>query len=223
MSKVCFECRKPGHFKEDCSKLKKKYEEDSKEKEKLKKKSAWMDAKKKKKKKKKNKKKKTQKATWSDSSDNQKSEQGTEDEEVNLCLFANSSEGEYDISDALPEDLQEVLEEIFMKFKSIRKELKKVKNENLHQLVKILCLTEDLEMIDYAPKENIEVIKRLRELELENIKIIKEEITLKEEVESLILVTLTKPLADKDQDEFINLRESMKSFLVAKRHLTCYK
>ena len=40
-SKVCFECRKPGHFKEDCPRLKKKYEDkDSEEKEKLKKKSA---------------------------------------------------------------------------------------------------------------------------------------------------------------------------------------
>ena len=90
-SKVCFECRKPGHFKEDCPRLKKKYEDkDSEEKEKLKKKSAWKDDKKKK--------KKTLKATWSDSSDDEKNED-TEDEEVNLCLMANSSEGEYDISD----------------------------------------------------------------------------------------------------------------------------
>ena len=59
-SKVCFECRKPGHFKEDCPRLKKKYEDkDSEEKENLKKKFVWKDDKKKKK-------KKALKATWSD-------------------------------------------------------------------------------------------------------------------------------------------------------------
>ena len=136
-SKVCFECRKPGHFKEDCPRLKKKYEDkDSKEKEKLKRKSAWKDDKKKKKKKKK---KKALKATWSDSSDDQKNED-IKDEEVNLCLMANSRKGEHDISDTSPKDLQEAIEEVFMKLKSTRKELNKVKNENLWQLVKIFML-----------------------------------------------------------------------------------
>ena len=47
MSKVCFVCRKPSDFKEDCSRLKKKYEDkDLEEKEKLKKKSAWKKKKK---------------------------------------------------------------------------------------------------------------------------------------------------------------------------------
>ena len=45
--------------------------------------------------------------------------------------MANSSEGEYDISDTSLEELQEALEEVFLKLKSSRKELKKVKNENL--------------------------------------------------------------------------------------------
>ena len=76
------------------------------------------------------------KATWSDSSDDEKNED-IEDEEVNLCPMANCSEGEYDISDTSPEDLQEALEEVFMKLKSTRKELKKVKNENLQQLENI--------------------------------------------------------------------------------------
>ena len=73
MFKVCFECRKSGHFKEDCPWLKKQYKDkDSQEKEKLKKKSAWKDNKKKKKKKK--------KATWSDSSNDEKNE-GIKDKE----------------------------------------------------------------------------------------------------------------------------------------------
>ena len=100
------------HFKEDCPRLKKKYKDkDSKEKEKLKKKSTWKDEKKKKKKK-----KKVLKATWSDSSDDEKNE-GIKDEEVNLCLIPNSSKGEYDISDTSTEDLQEALEDVFMKLK----------------------------------------------------------------------------------------------------------
>ena len=94
-SKLCFECKKPGHFKADCSRLKKKYAgKDSEEKEKLKKKSAWKD----------DKKKKALKATRSDSSDGEKNKD-IEDEEVNLCLMANSSEGEYDISDTSLEEL----------------------------------------------------------------------------------------------------------------------
>ena len=112
MSKVCFECRKSGHFKEDCPWLKKQYKDkDSQEKEKLKKESTWKDNKKKKKKK---------KATWSDSSNDEKNE-GIKDKEENLCLMANSSEGEYDISDTSLVDIQEALEEVFMKLKSTRK------------------------------------------------------------------------------------------------------
>ena len=53
------------------------------------------------------------------------------------------------------------------KKKSTRKELKTVKN-------KILCLTEDLEMINGAPKESEEALKKLRQLELENTGIVKE-------------------------------------------------
>ena len=91
ISKVYFVCRKLGHFKEDCPRLKKKYEDnDSEEKEKLKKKSAWKDDKKKKK-------KKALTPTWSNSSNDEKNKD-IEDEEVNLCLMANSSEGEYDIN-----------------------------------------------------------------------------------------------------------------------------
>ena len=73
--------------------MKKKYKDkDLEEKENLKKKSTWKGDKKKKKKK---------KATWSDSSDDEKNEH-IKDEEVNLCLMANSSEGGYDISDTSP-------------------------------------------------------------------------------------------------------------------------
>ena len=66
---MCFECRKPAHFKEHCSRIKKKHEEKELEKKKLKKKSAW----------KVDKKKKASKAIKSDLSDDEKNEQGTKD------------------------------------------------------------------------------------------------------------------------------------------------
>ena len=198
--------------------MNKKYEDkDSEEKEKLKKKSAWKDDKKKKKKKKK-KKNKALKVRWSNSSDDEKNED-IEDEEVNLCLMANSSGGEYDISDTSPEELQEALEGVFMKLKSTRKELKKVKNENLQQLAKISCLTEELEITNNTPKESVEALQRLRELELENTRIVRENITLKEEVESLRLVTSTKPCIAEAHDEFIHLQELYEKLLGSQKAL----
>ena len=80
-----------------------------------------------------------------------------------------------------------------MKLKGTRKGLKKVKTENLQQLVKISCLTKDLEMIGNAPKESVEALKHLREVALDNTKIVKEKLTLKEQVESLRLVALIEP------------------------------
>ena len=49
-----------------------------------------------------------------------------------------------------------------MKLKSTKKELNKVKNENLQQFEKISCLTEDFKMIDNAAKESVEALERLR-------------------------------------------------------------
>ena len=55
---MCFDCKKPGHFKEDFLRLKKQLEA----KEKLKKKSSWKNKKS----------KKALKATWSDLNDDEK-------------------------------------------------------------------------------------------------------------------------------------------------------
>ena len=197
--------------KEDFQRLKKKYKDkDSEEKEKVIKKSAWKDNKKK---------KKVLKATWSDSSGDEKNE-GMKAEEVNLCLIANSSKGEYDISDTSQEGHQEDLEEVFMKLKSTRKELKKVKNENLEQLAKISCLNAELELTDdNTTRESVETLQRIRELELETTRIVRENITFNEEVENLRLVALTEPPIGKAHDEFIHLLELYEKLLGSQKAL----
>ena len=88
------------------------------------------------------------------------------------------------------------MKEVFIKFKITRKELKEVKNKNLQHLAKISCLIEDLQKINDAPKEGEEALERLRELELENTRIIKENI-LKEPIEFSRLVALAEPLVAK--------------------------
>ena len=44
--------------------------------------------------------------------DDEKSERGTKNGEINLCLLGNSIEGEYDVSDVLLKDFKGVLEEV---------------------------------------------------------------------------------------------------------------
>ena len=104
-----------------------------------------------------------------------------------------------------------------MKLKRTRKELKKVKNENLQQLAKISCLNEELEIADNTPKESVEALQCIRELELENTRIVRENITLKEEVETLRLVALTEP--PKAHDEFILLLELYEKLLGSQKAL----
>ena len=82
---MCYECRKQGHFKDECPNLKKE------ENEKTKKKPTWKG----------DKKKKAFKATWNDSSESEDNEEEREgaSEEVNMCLMAKSSEGEVSLDD----------------------------------------------------------------------------------------------------------------------------
>ena len=77
-------------------------------------------------------------------------------------------------------------------------------------------------MIDNSPKESVQALKSLREFELENTRIVRENIILKEEVETLRSIVLTKPPISKAHDEFIHLWELYEKLLVVKRHFTCY-
>ena len=95
-SKVCYECKKPGHFKDECPNLKE-------ENEKMKNKPTWKE----------DKKKKVFKATWSDSSESEDNKEGGEASEVvNLCLMAKSSDGEVSIHDISNEELSDALADL---------------------------------------------------------------------------------------------------------------
>ena len=149
-SKVCYECRKPGHFKDECPNLKKKEEN-----EKMKKKSTWKG----------DKKKKAFKATWSDSSEGEDNDEegGEGDQEVNLCLMAKSSEGEVSIDDITNEELSDALSDLLCTYRITRRELKRSRQENLKLVEQISLLTERLEKESSFPAKENEYFRNLGE------------------------------------------------------------
>jgi len=137
LSNLCFECRKLGHFKDECPRLKKRDEKEMTDKDKHTRKIPWKGDKRK---------KKAPKASWSDSSDNESKRSNPDiDKEVNLSLMANSSEDETCLDELSSDELKDILQETFFKYKSGRKELKYCKNENIHQAARIFLLIEELE------------------------------------------------------------------------------
>ena len=160
-SKVFYECRKPGHFKDECPNLKKK-----KENEKMKKKPTWKG----------DKKKKAFKATWSDSSEGEDNDEegGEGGEEVNLCLMAKSSEGEVSIDDISNEELSDALADLSCTYRITRRELKRSRKENLKLVEQISFLTERLEEASSFPAKENEYFRKLGEdnigLEMEKLR-----------------------------------------------------
>ena len=69
-----------------------------------------------------------------------------------------------------------------------------------------------MEITNNTPKESVEALQRIRELELENL-------NLKEEVKSLRLVTSTEPCIAEAHDEFIHLRELYEKLLGSQKAL----
>ena len=159
-SKVFYECRKPGHFKDECPNLKKKEEN-----KKMKKKPTWKG----------DKKKKAFKATWSDSSEGEDNDEGGEGgEEVNLCLMAKSSEGEVSIADISNEELSDALSDLLCTYRITRRELKRSRQENLKLVEQISLLTERLEEASSFPAKENEYFRKLGEentrLEMEKLR-----------------------------------------------------
>ena len=76
-----------------------------------------------------------------------------------------------------------------------------------------------MEITDNSPKESVEALQHIRELELENTRIVRENITLKEEVESLRLVAPTEPPIPEPHDVFIHLRELYEKLLGSQKAL----
>ena len=137
-SKVCYECRKPGHFKDECPNLKKE------ENEKMKNKPTWKG----------DKKMKAFQATWSDSSEGEDNKEGREaSEEVNLCLMAKSSDNEVSTHDISNEELSDALADLLCTYRITKRELRKGRLENLQLVEKISLLTERLEKASSSPTE----------------------------------------------------------------------
>ena len=105
---ICYECKKPGHFKYDCPLLKKAYK---------KKKKAYM-------------------ATWTDS-DESSSEEEEQKEVANICFMANNDDNDDEVSSESSNDeftfdeMFEAFNELMIDFKSLKKKYKSLKSNNV--------------------------------------------------------------------------------------------
>ena len=201
-SKVCYECRKPGHFKDECPNLRKKEEN-----EKMKKKPTWRG----------DKKKKAFKATWSDSSEGEDNEEGGEaSEEVNLCLMANSSEGEVSVDDISNDELSDALADLLCTYRVTRRELKRSRQENLQLVEQISLLVGRLEEASSFPTKENEHIRKLGE---ENSRLEMEITKLKEKQNVLVGDRAHKEEKTSLQGEYILLRERYDRLLGSQKAL----
>ena len=200
-SKVCYECRKPGHFKDECPTLKKKEEN-----EKMMKKSTWRG----------DKKKKAFKATWSDSSEDEDNEGEEAGEEVNLCLMAKSSEGEVSADDISNEELSDALADLLVTFRGTRRELRKSKQENLKLVETISLMNEKLEKASISPFTEDEYTKKLGE---EITKLERENTMLKGKLNSLESNVLCREEKISSPDEYHLLRQRYDQLLGSQKAL----
>ncbi|GAV91569.1 zf-CCHC domain-containing protein/UBN2 domain-containing protein, partial [Cephalotus follicularis] len=134
---MCYECKKPGHFKSDCPNLKKK------EKAKSKKKKAFV-------------------ATWDDS-DPSSSEEESDEEVANIAFMAIEEENEDEVNFSFDE-LQNAYEKLYIEYEnvclknkslkkdvcSLSKELENLKKENSKYI-------NDIESLQKNEKLKIEI------------------------------------------------------------------
>ena len=200
-SKVFYECRKPGHFKDECPNLKKE------ENEKMKNNSTWKG----------DKMKKAFKATVSDSSESEDNKEGGEaSEEVNLCLMAKSSNGEVSIHDISNEELSDALANLLCTYRITRRELRKGRLENKQLVEKISLLTKRLENASSSPTE---VNEGIRKLEEENTRLEMENTILKEKQKTIDIEVLQRKEKISLPEEYSQLRERYDQLLGSQKAL----
>ena len=203
-SKVCYECRKPGHFKDECPNLKKE------ENEKMKNKPTWKG----------DKKKKAFQATWSDSSEGEDNKEGREaSEEANLCLMAKSSDNEVSTHDISNEELSDALADLLCTYRITKRELRKGRLENLQLVEKISLLTERLEKASSSPTEVNEDSRKLRE---ENTRLEMENTILKEKLKTVDIEILQKEEKISLPEEYSRLREKYCQLLGSQKALEMF-
>ncbi|GAV85804.1 zf-CCHC domain-containing protein/UBN2 domain-containing protein, partial [Cephalotus follicularis] len=162
---TCYECKKPGHFKNECPNLKKK--------EKFIKKHS--------------KKKKAMVATWDDSDLSSFEESGSDEEVVNFALMAIEDESENEVNFTFDE-LQNAYENLFNEYENIclknkslkknamsmSKEIENLKSENSKYLNEIESLKgknsfymNEIEILNVSSKLSIDSLEENEKLKIE--------------------------------------------------------
>ncbi|GAV61928.1 zf-CCHC domain-containing protein [Cephalotus follicularis] len=167
---TCYECKKPGHFKNECPNLKKK--------EKFIKEHS--------------KKKKAMVATWDDSDLSNSDESGSDEEVVNITLMAmeedtSGDESENEVNFTFDE-LQNAYENLFKEYESIclknkslkkngislSKEIENLKNENSKHLNEIDSLKDknsfymnEIDILNVSSKLSIDSLEENEKLKIE--------------------------------------------------------
>ncbi|GAV76419.1 LOW QUALITY PROTEIN: zf-CCHC domain-containing protein/UBN2 domain-containing protein [Cephalotus follicularis] len=174
---TCFECKKPGHFKNECPFLKKK---EKFNKEQFKKKNEQS------------KKKKAMVATWDDSDPSSFEEEESDEEVVNLALMAREEDTSGDESENEVhftfEELQNAYENLFKEYENIclknktlkknamstSKEIDNVKSENSKHLKEIESLKDknsfymnEIDILNVSSKLSNDPLKENEKLKIE--------------------------------------------------------
>ncbi|GAV61536.1 zf-CCHC domain-containing protein/UBN2 domain-containing protein [Cephalotus follicularis] len=143
---ICYECKKPGHFKSDCPSIKKK-EQFKKSNEHSKKKKAMID-------------------TWDDSNE-LSSDEESDGEVANIAFMAIEEEEEDEVQFS-SDELQNAYENLFCEYEniclknkslkknaiSISKEIESLKNENSNYMNEIKILNVSLKLSNDFKEEN---------------------------------------------------------------------
>ncbi|GAV80020.1 zf-CCHC domain-containing protein, partial [Cephalotus follicularis] len=174
---TCFECKKPGHFKNECPYLKKK---ERFNKEHLKKKNEHS------------KKKKAMVATWDDSDHSSSEEEESDDEVVNLALMAMEEDTSGDESESEVnftfDELQNAYEKLYIEYENVclknktlkknamstSKEIDNLKSDNSKYLNEIDSLRSknsfyenEIEILNVSSKLSIDSLEENEKLKIE--------------------------------------------------------
>ncbi|GAV83541.1 zf-CCHC domain-containing protein/UBN2 domain-containing protein [Cephalotus follicularis] len=144
---TCYECKKPGHFKNECPNLKKK---EKFNKEQFKKKNEQS------------KKKKAMVATWDDSDPSSSEEEESDEEVVNLALMAVKEDASEDESDNEVQfsfdELQNAYEKLYVEYENVC-----LKNKTLKK--NVISMSKE---IDNLKNKNSKYINEIESLKSKN-------------------------------------------------------
>ncbi|GAV61529.1 zf-CCHC domain-containing protein/UBN2 domain-containing protein, partial [Cephalotus follicularis] len=149
---TCFECKNPGHFKNECPYLKKK---EKFNKEHFKKKNEQS------------KKKKAMVATWDDSDPSSSEKEESDEEVVNLALMAMEEDTSGDESESevnfIFDELQNAYEKLYIEYENVR-----LKNKTLKKnAIKNSFYENENEILNVSSKLSIDFMEENEKLKIE--------------------------------------------------------